>query len=49
MVMVPQKEPRVLVGHVSKKPKDLNVCESEDGGRWEGGGVYDTLMELDTL
>jgi hypothetical protein len=32
-----------------KKPKDLSVCESEERGCGEGGGVYVTLMESDTV
>ncbi len=36
-------------GRTWKKPKDLSVCESEEGGCGEGGGVYVTLMESDTV
>ena len=36
-------------GRTYKKPKDLSACESEESGRGEGGGVYDTLMESDTV
>jgi hypothetical protein len=30
-------------GRKSQKPKDLSVCESEERGCGEGGGVYATL------
>ena len=44
--MVTQKKGRVLVGHPKKlrKPKEVSVCESEDRGDGEGGGVHVTLM-----
>ena len=42
--MVTQKE-----SQGRKKPKDLSVCESEERGCGEGGGVYATLMESDVV
>ena len=36
-------------GRTHRKPKDLSVCESEECGHGEGGGVYTTLMESDTV
>ena len=32
-----------------KKPKDLSPSESEECGHGEGGGVYDTLLQADTV
>ena len=34
---------------LNKTPKDLNVSESEDRGYGEGGCVYVTLLQSDTL
>ena len=31
-------------GQTRKKPKDLSVCDREDHGRGEGGGVYVVCM-----
>jgi hypothetical protein len=33
-------------GRTRRKPKNLSVCESEERGRGEGGGVYGTLMDV---
>ncbi len=33
-------------GQTRRKPKNLSVCESEERGRGEGGGVYGTLMDV---
>ena len=33
-------------GRTRRKPKKLSVCESEERGRGEGGGVYGTLMDV---
>ena len=41
------KETQGQVGHV--KTKDLSVCESEERGCGEVGGVYTTLMESDAV
>ena len=32
-----------------KKPKDLIAHESEERGHGEGGGVYATLLQSDTM
>ena len=39
---------QVIIKSVNKKPKDLSdlsVCEREECGHGDGGGVYSTLME----
>ena len=32
-----------------KKPKDLSASEGEERGHGEGGGVYATLLQSDTV
>ena len=36
-------------GQTRKEPKDLIAREREERGRGEGGGVYATLLQSDTL
>jgi hypothetical protein len=41
---------KMLVGHVrNQRTLDLSACESEERGYGEGGDVYATLMESDTV
>jgi hypothetical protein len=35
---------RVGVCMMCNKPKDLSVCDREERGRGEGGGVYDVCI-----
>ncbi len=32
-----------------QKPRNLSTSESEEHGYWEGVGVYDTLIQSDTV
>ena len=47
--LVAQKQTRDLGVGLRKKTKDLIVSEREECGHGKGAGVYDTLMQSDTL